>query len=61
MSPTSDPRRLRVVSEIRKTCAAGATREGETSNPSYFSRNSRESRANNGLRFTFHEFGPLPM
>jgi hypothetical protein len=37
------------VSETSKTCATGATREDESSNPS---RLSRKSRVNNEIRFT---------
>jgi hypothetical protein len=40
------------VSETSKTCAIGATRKDETSDPSRFSRKSRESCANNEIRFT---------
>jgi hypothetical protein len=36
-------------------CVTGATCEDETSTPSRFSRKSRESRANNELRFTFDD------
>ena len=42
----------RVNSETGKTCATGATREDETSDPSRFSHKSHEPRANNEIRFT---------
>ena len=41
-----------IVRETSKTCATGATREDETSDPSRFSRKSLESRVNNEIRFT---------
>jgi hypothetical protein len=45
-------RRSLIVSETSKTCATGVTREDEISDPSCFSRKSRESRTNNKIRFT---------
>jgi len=40
------------VSETGKTCATGATREDDTSDPSHFSRKSHESPTHNDSRFT---------
>jgi hypothetical protein len=49
------------VSETSKTCATGATREDDTSDPSRFSRKPRESRANNEIRFTVIERAADPL